>query len=63
MEQYINIAPYMNASPYYVAETSPLIKAFTLFQHMTLRHLVGQCVCARERERESEREREYACMT
>jgi hypothetical protein len=55
MEQYINIAPYMNASPYYVGETSPLIKAFTLFQHMTLRHLVGQCVCARERERESMR--------
>ena len=39
MQQYINLAPYMNASPYRVAETCLLDKAYGLFQHMNLRHL------------------------
>jgi len=39
LEQYINLGAYMNASAHRVGETCLLHKAYSLFQHMNLRHL------------------------
>eukprot|EP00049_Salpingoeca_infusionum_P002964 m.61731 g.61731 ORF g.61731 m.61731 type:complete len:816 (-) comp11878_c0_seq3:424-2871(-) len=39
-EQWVDIRPYMNPSPYHVLETGSLSRIFQLFRTMGLRHLV-----------------------
>merc|ERR1712150_197105 len=40
LDMYVDLRPYMHASPYTVIETMPLLKVYQMFRAMALRHLV-----------------------
>lgn len=39
LRRYINIGAYMNAAPYFVHESCPMSRSYSVFRNMGLRHL------------------------
>jgi hypothetical protein len=39
LKRYINIGAYMNAAPYFVHESCPMSRSYSIFRNMGLRHL------------------------